>query len=122
MTGPGVEALGGLGEAEQGDLLEVVEVDAAVAVAAGDRPGDADIGLDEVIDQGATSRRAGVLATEAVDDGIRATDAVLPVGRTARGGGDDRSMRSGGLGYESDGNHDRIRSAGRALTVGSSKW
>ena len=102
MAGAGVEALGGLGQAEQRDLLEVVEVDAAVAVATGHRAGDARVGLDEVGDEVLGADGLGLHQAQVGDDAVGATGAFLAVGRAAADGQDGQR---GVLGEDRSGDH-----------------
>ena len=106
VTGVGVEALRGLGQPEQRHLLEVVEVDAAVAVAGGHAAGHGRVGLDEL-----TGQLVGVgLAadvTEVADDGVGATGTCLALEGRASGrmAGLDGGGSRGAYRGDSHGNH-----------------
>jgi hypothetical protein len=99
----GVEALRGLGQAQQGDLLEVVEVDAAVAVATCHGAGDAHVGLDEAVDELAGVGRVRLDRAEVGDDVVGATGTFLALDGLGRceGGqvvlGDDRHVDHGSV-------------------------
>ena len=108
VTSGRVEPLRGLGEAQQGHLLEVVEVDAPVAVARGHAAGHGHVGLDEL-----TGQLVGVGlaadATEVGDDGVGATGTCLALEGLGRAGPDGAGLDGGGSrgAYRGDshGNH-----------------
>ena len=91
VPGVGVEAAGGLGEADEGHLVEVVEVDAAARVAAGDRVCDDDVGLDQLVHQPQALLVPGPVAHLATTEAVRRARASRSLARR-------RSPRCAGTG------------------------